>query len=108
MVEGGKDFRLTLEAPQALIVGGKLVRQDLDGDISAELPVSCPIHLTHAAFSNGLDDLVVSQLVTGCERHDRGEILRRYGSKGNRVMGAFGCHPALRCARAACQRSQSD
>ena len=59
MVEGCKDFRLTLEAPQALFVVGKLVRQDLDGNIPAELSVSCPIHLTHPAFPNGLDDLVV-------------------------------------------------
>ncbi len=65
MIERRKNFRLALEASQAFFIFGELITQDLNRHIPSELSVSRPIHLSHPAFPNGLEDLVVGELVAG-------------------------------------------
>src|SRR5262249_31423847 len=48
--------------------GGKAVRQDLNGDVTAEFCVSCLPDLAHAAFAELGDDAVVSNRFLGAHR----------------------------------------
>ena len=43
------------------------IGQDFDRDIPAELCVPGSIDLPHPAFADGLEDLVMGELVTACE-----------------------------------------
>ena len=77
MVQRREDLGLSLESPQSFRVLGELIRQDLDRHIPAELPVSRPIDLSHPAFADRLEDLVVGEFMTRLERHDP-TMLRRW------------------------------
>ena len=59
VIELSQDPGLSLEPSQAFLVLGELLRQDLDRHIPAELSVSGPVNLSHPAFADGLEDLVV-------------------------------------------------
>ena len=50
---------------------GELVGQDLDGHIPSELQVVRSINLAHPAFADGLDDLVVGELLAGRKSHNQ-------------------------------------
>ena len=65
MVQRCENLRLSLETGQPLGVLGELGRQDFDRHASAELFIPGSIHLSHTTFSNGLKNLVVSELLTG-------------------------------------------
>ena len=43
MVQAGEDLGFPLEPGQAIRIGGKRLRQDLQGDIAVELGISSPI-----------------------------------------------------------------
>ena len=49
MIERGGGARLLLETPQAVRVGGKRCRQNLDGDVAVQARVARAIDLAHAA-----------------------------------------------------------
>ena len=65
VVERGEDLRFSLESGESFFVSSELVGKDLDRYVAPELSISCPIDFAHPAFADGLDDLVVGELVTG-------------------------------------------
>jgi hypothetical protein len=56
VVERREHFRLALEAREAVVIGGELVGQDLEGDVAFQLRVTRAIHHPHAARSKPGDD----------------------------------------------------
>lgn len=56
VAQGGEQTGFALEAMQSLLTA-KVVRQDLDRHLSAELRVARPVDLAHASSADGLDDL---------------------------------------------------
>ena len=65
VIERRENFCLALKSSQALFIFGELVRQDLDRHIPAELSIACTINVSHPAFANGLEDLVVVEFRAG-------------------------------------------
>jgi len=61
MIEGGGGAGFLLETSQPLGVGGVLLRQHLDGDITIQLRIPRPIHLSHAALTERFEDLVMTE-----------------------------------------------
>ena len=49
VVQGGEHLRLALEAGDALGIGRKGRRQNLDRDVTIELGIACAVDLAHAA-----------------------------------------------------------
>ena len=70
MVERGERLRLTLEAPQALLVHRDVSGQDLDRHFALEAGVLGPVHLPHPTGPEKTDDLVEGEGLPGVERHD--------------------------------------
>ena len=70
MVQRGHKLGFSLESRKALFVLGKLFRKNFDSHVTTELRISRPIDLSRTAGTNGLDDLVLSELGVRCERHD--------------------------------------
>ena len=58
MIQGREDPRLSLEPGQTVCIVGEFRRQNLEGDVPAQLGVSGAIHLTHPARSDVANDLV--------------------------------------------------
>ena len=58
MAEGAGGPGLLLEALQAVLVGGQLLGDDLDGHVAAEARVVGAVDLAHAARAERRDDLV--------------------------------------------------
>jgi hypothetical protein len=63
MVERGQELRLALEAHEALGFLRDLLRENLDRSLPAEGGVGGPVHLAHAAGSDGSGDAVVGERV---------------------------------------------
>ena len=61
VVQGSEELGLALEASQTFGVGGEILGQDLDGDITLELRIARPIHLAHTARTERFEDLVVTE-----------------------------------------------
>ena len=57
----------TLESSQAVRVLSELIGQDFDRHVAAELRILRSIDLSHSAPSDGLEDLVVGELVASLE-----------------------------------------
>ncbi len=74
-------YRITLEARQALGVVREGFRQDLDRDISVLLGIARPIHLAHAALADLGGDLIDADACAGCAR----QVAELYGPKGLRT-----------------------
>ena len=51
MIQRRQELSLTLEPGQPLRVAGKLLRQDLDGHVTAKVPIERPMDLAHAALA---------------------------------------------------------
>jgi hypothetical protein len=64
MVQGCQKLRLTLEASQSCGVTGKLLGQNLDGDISLENDVMSPVDDAHSTRPEAFDDLVMTESST--------------------------------------------
>ena len=58
MIQRGRSASFLLETAQAICVGGEISRQYFDGDDAVQARVSRPIHLAHAARSDGPQYLV--------------------------------------------------
>ena len=69
MVEGGCGPGLLLEAAQALRVRCKLFREHFDSHVPPEPEVFRPINFAHTTRPDSGDDLVMGELLTGCQRH---------------------------------------
>ncbi len=65
MVQRRQQLRLTFKPGQAFFVLCELFGQRLDGDFPPEFGVPRTPYLSHAAFSEGRNDLVVRELGTG-------------------------------------------
>jgi hypothetical protein len=64
MIQGGEDFGLALKPCEPIVVGGNRERQNLDRDLTLQLRISRPIHLTHPAFADLHDDVVNAEAGT--------------------------------------------
>ena len=62
---------LLLEPCAKIGITSKSLRQHLDRDRASEPDVSRSIDLSHAAFADGLEDFVVSELLSWFQRHRR-------------------------------------
>jgi hypothetical protein len=91
MVQRGEDLGLSLESPQSLRFPGELIGQDLDRHVPTQLPVSRPIHLSHPALADGLEDLVVGEFVASLEGH--GPVMLRRIVPGVGALGPFAPEP---------------
>ena len=65
MIERGEHLRFTAEAGDALGIVGERRGQDLQRDVTSELGVLCSVDFTHAAGTDGLQDLVQSRALSG-------------------------------------------
>jgi hypothetical protein len=61
VVQRGNRLGLALEAPEAVGVGRHLQRQDLEGDTAVQPGVFGGVDLTHSAFAERGDDVVVAE-----------------------------------------------
>jgi hypothetical protein len=68
VVQGGDRPRLAFEAREALRVVRRGLGEDLQRDLAAEADVSGPVHLTHTPLSEGREDLVRTELISGEKR----------------------------------------
>ena len=60
VIEGGRGLRFLDKTAQAVLVISKLRWQQLQRHFAIELRITCEIDLTHSAFSERSDDLIVS------------------------------------------------
>jgi hypothetical protein len=74
VVERGNGLGLALEPVQPDFVGGKLGRQDLEGDVAAQLRIAGAIDDTHPAGANDADDFKTAQ-PAACGQHHRGDAI---------------------------------
>ena len=58
VIQGGKNFRFSLESGHSLRIGRKRFGQNLDSDIAIEPRVARAIDLSHPAGAQGGEDLV--------------------------------------------------
>ena len=61
MIQSGGGTRLMLESRNPDRILAKRVRENLNRNLASQLLILCPIHLSHAAFSEGGEDFIVSQ-----------------------------------------------
>jgi hypothetical protein len=59
MIQRRQELGLTLEPGQPFRVPGEFLRQDLDGHLSAEIPVEGAINLAHPALAELFLDLIM-------------------------------------------------
>ena len=65
MVERRQHLRFALETRESLRVGGEEVRQNLDGDVTVQPRVACPIDFAHSAGPEGGQDFVGAEASAG-------------------------------------------
>ena len=69
MVQRREDLRFALEPGQSLGIAGERGRENLDGDVAAQLRVAGAIHLAHAARAKLRDDVVCAEAGAGTKGH---------------------------------------
>jgi len=69
MVQRSQHFGLASKAFHALLVTSESLRQNFDGDVTLELRIASAKDLSHAARTNGLEDLVVAETRACGKRH---------------------------------------
>ena len=72
MTQRSQDLRLLFEPAQALFLGAKFRRQDLDSDRTFQPRIASAVNLAHAAFADQGADLVRSQPLSNSEWHLEG------------------------------------
>ena len=77
MIQRREQIRFAGEARPPFGITGEELRQNLEGDVSRQVAVACPIHFSHAASTDERDDLVGSQADAGREAHDVGDYKQR-------------------------------
>jgi len=63
--------RFAFEASQAIGIGGKRLREHLQGDVAMQSCVARPVHLAHSARADGRQNLVRAEAGSGVERQAR-------------------------------------
>ena len=71
MVERGKHPRLTLETKEAIGIAGEEVRQNLEGNVTAQSRIAGAIDLAHAPRTYQGDDLVLPESLSSRKSHKR-------------------------------------
>ena len=69
MIQRRNRARLAVESLSQLRVGGKMLRQDLDGHVAAQPGIPGAIHLAHSARSQRGHNLVRSKFRSRNQRH---------------------------------------
>jgi len=62
MVQGSSEARLLLQPRQGVFIGGEVLPDDLQRDLTVQAPVARPVHLAHPAGADEADDLVDTEL----------------------------------------------
>ncbi len=70
MGQRGDRQRLALESRQAIGIGGKRLRQHLDGDVALQLGIARAVHVAHAARADVRSDLVGADDGSRLETHE--------------------------------------
>jgi hypothetical protein len=95
VVEGGDGAGLGLEAPEAVGVGGAVLREDLEDDVTPEAGIAGAVNLTHPPGSERGQDLVGAEACSGRQRHaatPAAAVLRRQISTDSaRLLDESGC-----------------
>src|SRR5262249_15335523 len=94
MVQRSEQLRFALESAGTVEVARKFLRQDFDGDVTLQFVVFGTIDLTHTALAEERGDLVRTELLPDCDRH---EVWRDYSANFCRGEKEFGvrsedCH----------------
>ncbi len=71
VVQARQEAGFAVEAGQAVLVGGEVRGEDLDGDFAVKCGVRGLPDRTHAAFADLLDQAVVEQLLSGFDGQGR-------------------------------------
>jgi hypothetical protein len=74
VIQGRGGSRLSLEALQALVVGGELLGKHLDCDFAAEPRISCLPDFAHPAGPERGEDFVGTEAAARGDRHGALEI----------------------------------
>jgi hypothetical protein len=74
MIERGEHFRFALKAREPIGISRERGWQDLNRDLTFQLGVRRPIHLTHPAFADLRGDVVNAEACAGCKE----QCLRDY------------------------------
>ena len=69
MIERGEDFGFALKAREPIRIAGHHGGQNLDRDRSFQIAVGRPIHLAHAARTDGGSDFVGAEARARSEGH---------------------------------------
>ena len=69
VIEGRQELGFSLQASEPGFVGGKAIRQHLDGDMAVEPGVTRAIDLAHATRADRREDFVRTKSGAGGERH---------------------------------------
>ncbi len=64
MVQRREQSRFPLQPRDTLFVIGERFRQHFDGHFALELDIPGTVHLAHATYTDGLEDLVVAEFLT--------------------------------------------
>ena len=71
MVEQGSTTGLTVESVDIGLVGGHVVRQDLDGDVAAQAGMVAEVDRTHAALAEQAQNPILAETAQVVQRIGR-------------------------------------
>ena len=71
MIQRGDRPRLALEALLQIGIGGKVLRQDLDGNRAIEASIASPVHFPHSAGTERHLNLIGAESCARRKRHSR-------------------------------------
>ncbi len=84
MIQRGQDARFALEPREPVAVGGERRRQELDRDLAPERRVAGPVHLTHPARAQPVENLVAPEPLPEERRAGARRGLGEGGGDGHR------------------------
>ena len=98
VIEGGQDFGFALETRQAFRIRREVRGQDFNGDVAFELRIGRPVHLTHAARTDLLADLVVAKFgarfhILACRSENWRNLAKYYEGRDLRSINQS--HPCM-------------
>ena len=90
VIQGGEDFRLTLESGEPIGITGDRLGQHLDGDGTFQIRVDGPIHLSHAADADEGHDFVWTETSAGLEWQGACGLYAPYSGTTRYALTLFG------------------
>jgi hypothetical protein len=67
MIQGGEDFGFASKAGESVNIRGHRCWENLDGNLTFQLGIGCPIRLTHAPFADLRGDFVNTKTGAGSQ-----------------------------------------